>query len=209
MAFVFPDFLSTAKRKILVRRAKTYFTKPEDREDFIQTAIELALEKWILNGRKLFNGEPDIDAAEYLAMTARKKILRIQSNRTESRGGEILLTASQLDRDWFDGFSARPLGRFLDRCVPVNQKDRISLEQVILTGENGNTLRMTYDELSEFTGYGRNSIGRIVKLGRPIRGYIYDGKLYPSLKRIEEKFEMTEAAARWRSRAVKFRVERG
>jgi len=201
----FPSFFRDAQKKIILRRARSWFERPEDRDDFIQTVATLALENWVERGCPLYEGEPDIYRVDYLVFTARKKVLKTQKGVTESHGGDVLLSQDKLENEWFDQKSYRPLGQMLEKCVPTNPNDRIGKEQYRLIAENGARVSLNYDELEQFTGFTRSAIGRKRIEARPLKVFIFeDGKMYPSLKQIQDRYDISEAAARWRSKIINF-----
>jgi hypothetical protein len=200
------DFFNLTQRRIINRRAKTWFERKEDRDDFRQLVHLLAWENWVERGCPLYDGKPDIYRVDYLVLTARKHLLKGQNGVTESRGGEVLLSEEKLETNWFDRRRSRSLGQMLERCVPANSKDRIGQQMYRFVADNGMRVALSYGELEQFTGFTRNSIGRLRRLNRKVKVYLFeDGKLYPTLKRIQDVHGITEATARWRSKKIDFR----
>jgi hypothetical protein len=202
MNIEFPNLFNKTQMRIIHHRANSYFERSEDKKDFIQNVFLLAWENWVEKGKPLFNGKPDIYRVDYLVLSARGLTLKRQVGYTDSRAGEVLID---------DDENASPFeiehvsfGEILDKCVPANPKDKIHSKQFRLITENGIKISLTYDEIQEFTGYERGSVGRMRSLGRELKVFLFDGKIYSSLKRIQDKFNLTEAAARWRAKKISF-----
>lgn len=198
------DWFTPFQLRLLNRRARTYFDKKEDREDFLQTAYLISFENWIERGRPLFKGKPDSYAAEYIALSARKEVL-LKQKATDSnlRERHIFLKEDRLDH--FDkSVSYKSLGKMLDRCPLPNSKDQVGVTKFKFIAPNGAAVLFDYNELQQMTGFTRDSIGRKRSKGRPIKAYLFREKLYFNLIDIQNEHKITEATARWNAKKFTF-----
>src|SRR5690606_38146511 len=134
-------------RVVILSRAKR-FNRSVDREDFVQTCCEIALEK-IRNGLK--------PAAISICLQAKKKLLKLQYNLTESRSGD----GPSDDATMISSLDKTKLEELWNASLPANPKDRACFKKhkLKLRGTR-HVVRLSDTEIQEFTGYTQSSLGR-------------------------------------------------
>lgn len=186
-------FLTKVQERMAMKFAYRRLEKIEDREDFMQLFYCLAWESWVDNGMRYYEGDdkrPDIYALEYLFKIT---LIGLEGRRKkETTLEEFYRVINDYQVSVWD--MKNPNNKFAFRDALWK-----------LRLDNGKVVRMSYSDIAEYTGMTQSSIGRSRRLDRPIKAFMFENTLYPSLKVIEEKFGITEAKARWRSKKYTLR----